>query len=408
MRRLRFLCLLTALALCLAAACPAAAGEALSGYTLRESSGEVKVFAIASVKANIVGYIIPGGQQEVDVLSVSGDWCYVRFTSVYGESYGYISLACFEVAAAPTPTPVPEQSYDAGMLAFVCNAQPGYRLNLRAHPSASAESYGKYYTGVEVMLTGAVSNGYAQVILEGVLGWMDTRYLQLSGAVLLETPVVTVDHPDGGINLRRGAGTDQTVIGWYPHGTEVTILGVTEDGWYHVEIEGRTGYVSGTLLSEVFPFQYGTDSDHPGVSSSLTSNENLLYINARSASSRLNLRAAPSTTSSSLGQFYTGTAVEVLSYTRTGWAYVRIGQLEGYMDADYLTATQPQQYGQTRTVRNPYATGLNLRDMPTTDGTILAFCANYTTVTVLGDLTDNWCYVQVGDTLGYMLGTRLE
>ena len=44
----------------------------LPGYTLRQSAEEVKVFAAPNMKANIVGYIIPGGQQQVDVLSVSG------------------------------------------------------------------------------------------------------------------------------------------------------------------------------------------------------------------------------------------------------------------------------------------------------------------------------------------------
>ena len=39
---------------------------------------------------------------------------------------------------------------------------------------------------------------------------------------------------------------------------------------------------------------------------------------------------------------------------------------------------------------------------------MLTFLDNYTQLTVLGELTDGWCYVLHGDVYGYMLGTSLE
>lgn len=382
----------------------------LPGYTLRASADEVRVFATASMKANIVGYILPGGQQEVQVLRVQGEWCYIRFTSAYGDSYGYLPLACFDVAPQPTATPTPEIGFEVGTLAWVVNPAEGYRVNLREEPSPTAASVGKYYTGTPLALTGQVVNGFAQVLLaDTVLCWLDTRFLTTDALGFVpEMPVVSVDNPGSGATLRDLPDTASDRLGWYEHGTPVTVLGVRADGWYHVIVEDKIGYMSEAMLSGTFPYEYGTDSDDPRLTDNMADGETFLYVNTRTANGQLHLRKEASSNSRSVGKFYSGTAVVVVSYTRTGWAYVRIGHTEGYMDADYLTPDKPVQAGVLRVIRNPRASGLNLRALPSTGSDILAFLDNYSAVTVLGELSDGWCYVQVCDTLGYMMGTYLE
>lgn len=401
-------------ALCLIMLSTPASAEAfptatpLTGYTLRASPEEIRVFATKSMKANLVGYIFPGDTQEVNVLSISGDWCYVSFPSVYGISYGYVPLSCFEMVAKPTPTPVPAPSYEAGTPAWIQNREGGYRLNLREEPSATAKSIGKYYTGTPVTLTGQVKDGFAQVLLAGTtLGWLDIRFLTTDGVGFVpDTPVVTVHN--NGATLRSGPSTSYSRLNWYPRGTLVTVLGVRSDGWYHVQVAEEVGYMSESVLSGTFPFGYGMDSDNPSVIDSKTDQTSVFYINTRSTGGQLHLRKSASTTSKSLGLFYTGTPLTIINYTRTGWAYVRIGQTEGYMDVDYLTATKPTQYGASHVIRNTRATGLNLRSLPSTGGELLKFAPNYSNVIVLGELSDGWCYVEYDGTLGYMLGTSLE
>jgi len=53
------------------------------------------------------------------------------------------------------------------------------------------------------------------------------------------------------------------------------------------------------------------------------------------AADRLNLRKKPSSDSDTLGRFYSGTPVTVLS-EENGWAHVRLGNLYGYMNSFYL------------------------------------------------------------------------
>ena len=403
-------------ALCLIILALPALGEApptpLSGYTLRETTEEILIFATKSMKANIVGYIQPGGGQEIHVLRVEGEWCYISFPSTYGTGYGYVPLSCFDVAPVATPTPVPGESpvYTGGTPAWVVNREDGFRLNLREEPAATAKSLAKYYTGTPLILTGNVKNGFVQVLLAGTtFGWLDERYITLDAlAFVPETPMVTIANAGGGAALRSGPGTSYDRIGWYEHGTAVTVLGVRADGWYHVQIGDLVGYISETMLSGTFPFDHGMDSDNLARQDEQPSATQQLYINTRTTGGQLHLRKAGSTSAKSLGLFYTGTPVTVLNYTRDGWAYVRIGQTEGYMDADYLTSTPPTQYGVKRTVRNSRATGLNLRALPSTGGELLDFAPNYTTLTVLGELSDGWCFVEYNGTLGYMLGTYLK
>lgn len=376
----------------------------LPGYTLRASPDEIRVFATRSMKANIVGYIIPGGSQKVQVLSVTGEWCCISFSSAYGTSYGYVPLSCFDVAPKPTPTPVPQISYPAGTAAWVQNIDSGYRLNLRTEPRITADSLGKYYTGTPVTLTGQSENGFLQVLLAGTtLGWMDARCLTIDALSFVpETPQVLVQGT--GATLRSGPSSSYNRIGWHAKGTAVIVLGVRADGWYHVQVNETVGYMAASVLSGNFPFEYGMDSDNQLLTSGNTDQSSVFYINTRTSGGQLHLRKSASSSSKSLGLFYTGTPLTIISYTRTGWAFVRIGQTEGYMAADYLTLTKPTQYGDARIIRNRRATGLNLRSTPSTGGALLAFAPNYSEIILLGELSDGWCYVDYNGMLGYMLG----
>lgn len=403
----KFLALLTALSLPLTI--PPATAESLPtatplpGYTLRDSPEEILVYATRSLKGNLVGTITPDNSADVQVLALNGDWCYISFTTPQGARRGYVPLSFFDVLPSATPTPVPAATFAAGTLAWVRNASSGYRLNLREEPRLLAKSVGKYFTGAPVTLTGTTENGFVQVLLAGTtLGWMDTRFLTTDAeAFVPELPVVTVKGNSAA--LRSGPGTEHPRLGSYGHGTQVTVLGVRSDGWYHVQVGDTVGYIAETLLSGTFPFGYGMDSDNPSLSESNTDQSSVFYINTRATGEQLHLRKAATASSKSMGLFYTGTPLVVISYTRTGWAYVRIGQTEGYMAAEYFSSTPTQQYGDRRMLQNSRATGLNLRETPSTGGALISFVPNGTEVILLGELNNGWCYVAYNGQLGYML-----
>ena len=112
---------------------------------------------------------------------------------------------------------------------------------------------------------------------------------------------------------------------------------------------------------------------------------------------KLNLRETPSLTAKVLGQFPTGTLVEIIEMGDE-WHQVEVGGKEGYMMARFLNTGATEQ---TATVRTNTGIGLNLREEPGTDGAIITSVKNGATVTVLQKGAD-WCRVSVGGEEGFM------
>ena len=80
-----------------------------------------------------------------------------------------------------------------------------------------------------------------------------------------------------GLNVRAGYSTDDEVIDALPYGAEVYVTGVVQDngmdyGWYRIDMDGVTGYVSSAFLSETAPeTEAETEQDY------LTGNMKTLY-----------------------------------------------------------------------------------------------------------------------------------
>jgi len=111
----------------------------------------------------------------------------------------------------------------------------------------------------------------------------------------------------------------------------------------------------------------------------------------------LNLRETPSISSKVLGQFPTGTLVEVTGY-HGDWYEVEVNGLSGFMMAKFLSGDLKSQ---TATVRTRTGIGLNLREEPGMDGAILTSVKNGSTVTVT-QKGRNWSRVNVNGVEGFM------
>jgi len=112
---------------------------------------------------------------------------------------------------------------------------------------------------------------------------------------------------------------------------------------------------------------------------------------------RLNLRQTPSLTAAVLGQYPTGTLVEI---TEAGeeWCKVEVNGKTGYMMTKYLNF----EGGETSaTVRTNTGIGLNLRQEPSLSGAIVTSFKPGTTVTVL-QKGATWSRVNVEGQEGFM------
>lgn len=112
---------------------------------------------------------------------------------------------------------------------------------------------------------------------------------------------------------------------------------------------------------------------------------------------KLNLRETPSLTAKVLGQYPTGTLVEIISHG-DDWHRVEVNGKEGYMMAKFLNTANASQ---SATVRTNTGIGLNLREEPSTDGAIITSVGNGKTVTVLQKGAD-WCRVAADGKEGFV------
>ena len=112
---------------------------------------------------------------------------------------------------------------------------------------------------------------------------------------------------------------------------------------------------------------------------------------------RLNLRQEPSLEASVLGQYPTGTWMNV--HEEIGdWSKVTVGDKQGFVLSKFLTAGASSG---TLYVRTNTGIGLNLRDEPSMSGNIITSFKPGTAVKVLNRGSE-WSKVQVGDETGYM------
>ena len=300
----------------------------------------------------------------------------------------------------------------SGTIAVVNNPVASDRLNLRTYPSQDAPTLGKYYNGTYLEVLSNPKDGWVKVRIFGLEGYMMTKYLAYPNqlqAGAATVPSVKIQNLGGtGLNLRKAQSTNSASFGLYLNGSTVRVFGVSET-WCHVQTEdGNVGFMLRERLSPVLAYQ---KSAHTNNGTSQT-NKGSATVNNPNSIDRLNLRTQPSQNAPTLGKYYNGTTVEVLSGDQNGWTKVRVHTLEGYMMTRYLAFGQDQfavGYAMPSVkIENPNGTGLNLRQRQSTSSASLGLYKNGATVRVFG-VSETWCHVQTEDGyVGFMLRKGLS
>ena len=247
-----------------------------------------------------------------------------------------------------------------GTIAVVNNPDSNDRLNLRTNPSPDAPTLGKYYNGTYLEVLSNEKNGWVKVSIFDLEGYMMAKFLVYPEQLEVGSstvPSVKINNIGGtGLNLRKAQSTDSSSLGLYSNESTVRVFGVSET-WCHVQTEdGNVGFMLRKQLSPVLEYQKSSNS---------------AVVNNPNSIDRLNLRTKPSQEAPSLGKYYSGTSVEVLSGDENGWTKVRLHTLEGYMMTKYLVFGQEQfkvGYAMPSVkINNTKGVGLNLRQDQSTN-----------------------------------------
>ncbi|MGI6027128.1 MAG: NlpC/P60 family protein [Candidatus Scatomorpha sp.] len=122
------------------------------------------------------------------------------------------------------------------------------------------------------------------------------------------------------VNLRTGAGTDNAIIATVGEGTALIVESDTGSGWYKVNYDGESGYMSADYLS----FSETMDLTAQG------------WVDG----SDVRMRAAAGTDSEIVRVTTYGESVEILGVDGE-WYKVSAGGKTGYIRGDYVSFTEP-------------------------------------------------------------------
>lgn len=386
--------------------------------------GGAPVYMDPHDNAQKAGHIWYG--QLVTELERQENWCrIVSFTTTGIRIEGWVYAPNISMGAVPAYR----------RMAVVNNPDPQDRLHLRAKPSRNATSRSKYYNGTRVALDGDIRNGWVEVCVGMARGYMEAKYLTLDpqpGQVPLAAVQAVVNNSNGQLHLRPGPSTTTaTSWGLFPNGTPVTVLGIGPD-WCHVEMTAPP-YMEGYMMTRYLRSADGTPMsklvdrdidakqplpiDVPGVQHTaiwpLAHGPNDYVVYNPRPQDRLHLRERPDTSAPSLGKYYTGVHVEVLS-RQNGWAKVHIGNLNGYMMDEYLrppdAGANPIGAMPIFEVQNPNrAQNLHLRQHPSLEARSLGLYNNNTRVIQMG-FSGDWSHVITlrDGRMGFMLTRYLS
>ncbi len=249
----------------------------------------------------------------------------------------------------PTDTPPSGSTGSTGAQTAVVI---GGTLNMRTSGSTSANIVMRLANGTTVTVLSREAN-WCRIQYSGMTGFVMTKYLAFTSSGNTETAgTAKVTTASGSLNLRENARSGARILLQIPQNATVT-LHSNQGEWCLVTYRGTTGYVmtkfltintssdQGSTVTPGTPEKPG-QSGADGESSGTTSNDGLAtgktaYVNA---SGTLNMRSAADRSSSLRALLLAGARVSIDSYGTT-WSRISVAGLSGYVQTQYLSASQP-------------------------------------------------------------------
>lgn len=302
---------------------------------------------------------IPTGDTVV-VLAYGSKWCYVAHNGLNG--YVMTSFLQFgnnnTVTAAPAVT---APSSAAGTRAIVSCADGG-KLNLRKSPASGAKVLEKIPNGTALTVYAAGGKWYGTVY-NGQAGYVQGGFLDFGATVATTAPAVTaapaataipsnaiaaVVQCTGSLNLRETRSTNGRVMDRIPNGTRLTVFDAG-DNWYAVSYNGLNGYVMGKFLN-----LGASGTAAPAVTAApVTANslqyEEFRYATVNAPSGTLNVRKGPGETYNRVSELRSGTQIVIRSI-EGDWCAMYYGDIQGYVNKNYLSISGPNGTVQTSAV----------------------------------------------------------
>ncbi|MBG9500847.1 peptidase M24 [Bacillus thuringiensis] len=212
------------------------------------------------------------------------------------------------------------------------------------------------------------------------------------------------------LHVRAGSSTSHDIISRVYNGQSLNVIG-EENGWFKININGKTGFVSGEFVSGV--------SSNAGSSNNNTNNNNQ-EVKPASGNytvnvSSLRVRTGPSTSHTTVGSVKKGQVVQVVGEVQD-WFKINYAGQTAYISKDYVTkggsnenvteGNKQEQNNNNGTIQTGgsyvvNATSLRVRTGPAAYHSVIGGVLNGTTLNVVGS-ENGWFKVNYQGKTGFV------
>ena len=231
----------------------------------------------------------------------------------YGDQVGYMSADWLDVTQSGSEAVVGQGTVTADA------------LNVRSGAGTVYNRLGLLYKGTSVMILEDCGNGWYKISGGGYTGYVSGEWVKVSGNSSSDSsdaqPIGTGTVNTACLNVRSGAGTGYSRVGYLYSGNSVSILKDCGNGWYQISYGSGSAYVCAEYISS------GSAS---GVS------ERGDTLTGTVTADALNVRSGAGTGYSRLGLLYSGNSVTILG-SSNGWYKISYGNGVGYVSAEYVS-----------------------------------------------------------------------
>lgn len=231
----------------------------------------------------------------------------------YGDQVGYMSADWLDVTQSGSEAVVGQGTVTADA------------LNVRSGAGTVYNRLGLLYKGTSVMIREDCGNGWYKISGGGYTGYVSGEWVKVSGNSSSDSsdaqPIGTGTVNTACLNVRSGAGTGYSRVGYLYSGNSVSILKDCGNGWYQISYGSGSAYVCAEYIST------GSDS---GDSDGGEQTTGIVTADA------LNVRSGAGTGYSRLGLLYSGNSVTILG-SSNGWYKISYGNGVGYVSAEYVS-----------------------------------------------------------------------
>ena len=227
---------------------------------------------------------------------------------------------------------------------------------LRSRPSANSDNLGYYFNGVHADVIGGPAKGWVEVAIGSLTGYLREEDLIIdppADIASAELPTVKVAYKDGPrLTMRAEQNYQSEKLGSYENGTDMTVLGFTEDFAHVMGPDLQVGFMMAwgvdpqlTVSAAREEAKQTAPATPEGTSApempAATPPPDAAAITVDNAGGEgANLRARASSGSESYGLYMNGTKVYLLRWGEW-WCRVWADGKTGYMMTKMLDVQQP-------------------------------------------------------------------